>query len=147
LAASQTKVIDIYADLKSSVNNGTWYAYIQTDGSGLVTGKSATGGDTSTYKTQTMTIGTGSLTATNGSQPTADIILAGTTGNYVGQFTFNATSDNYTVDKMQIKVGNGFSTSTSKVTIKYMDKNGVQQTADNVLRLIPLFRASLLSRV
>jgi hypothetical protein len=134
LAASQTKVIDIYADLKSSINNGTWFAYVQTDGSGLVTGKSATGGDTSSliYRTQSMSIGTGSLTATNGSQPTADIILAGTTGNYVGQFTFNATSDNYTVDKMVIKVGNGFSTSTSGVTIKYMDKNGVQQTASNV---------------
>jgi len=47
----------------------------------------------------------------------------------MGQFTFNATSENYTVDKMYIEVGSNFTTSTSGVTIKYLNSAGVQQSA------------------
>jgi len=130
LPASGSKVINLYANIKASVNAGPWAAHIGSDGTGVNTSVavSATATDI-----QTMTVAAnGTLTATGGSQPDTAIILAGSTGNYLAQFTFNAANEGFIIDKMKFKVTNNFATSTASITVKYPDKNGVTQTQQSL---------------
>lgn len=130
LAASGSKVIDLYGNVKASSNVGPWIANIAADGSGVTTSKSTSA---TAVDIQTMTIaGSGGITSTGGSQPDSAILLAGSTGNSVAQFTFNATNEGFTIDKLNFKTGNNFSTSTAGITIKYNNKAGVEQTATSV---------------
>jgi len=128
LGASEGKVIDLYANVKANANVGDWIASVTADGSGRSTSASVT---SNTGALQTITIGTGTLSATGGSQPDAAILLAGSADNYVAQFTFNSQNEAFTIDKLRLKVANNFATSTAAVTIKYKDKNGVEQTVAN----------------
>jgi len=132
LAASNGKVVDLYGDIKSSTQVGPWVANISVDGTGLNTNKAVSGGST-TNAMQTITIGSGALTTTNGAKPTAAILLGGSTGNYMAQYTFSATNEGFTIDKLKLKVPNNFATSTSAITIKYKDKAGAAQQQTQVL--------------
>lgn len=128
LGASAVKVINLYGDIKSGANAGAWTANIDVDGTGVSTSKSVSA---AAADIQTITIGTGSLTAANGSMPDAAIVLAGSAGNYMAQYTFTATNEGFTVDKLKIKVANGFATSTAGVTIKYKNAAGTLVTSPN----------------
>lgn len=129
LAASATKVIDIYADLATDATPGSWAASASANGSGAVTGNSVTASE---QELQSMTIGSGNLYVNNGSHPDADILLAGTNDNYMGEFTFTAANEGYTISKLLLKVLNNFATSTAGITIKYTDKAGAEKTASQV---------------
>lgn len=129
LAASAGKVIDLYGDIKSGANIGTWIAEADADGSGLSTSKSVSA---TNAPIQTITIGSGTLTATNGSMPDAAIVLAGSTGNYMAQYTFSAANEGFTIDKLKLKVSNNFATTTAAVSVKYKNKAGVDQTSTQV---------------
>jgi hypothetical protein len=132
LAANGSKLIDLYANVKTNSNIGSWVAVINANGSGTVTGGSVSS-VTANQTLQTMTIaGTGTLTVVNGSMPDAAIVLAGSTGNYVAEYLFSGANEGFTIDKLKLKVGNGFATSTAGVTISYTDKAGVTKTADGV---------------
>ncbi|MBI2459134.1 MAG: hypothetical protein HYV53_01105 [Parcubacteria group bacterium] len=132
LAASNGKVIDLYGDIKSGANVGSWIANVSADGVGLNTSKAVTGGS-ATNAMQTITVGSGSLTATNGAKPTAAILIGGSTGNNLAQFTFSAANEGFTIDKLKLKVPNNFATSTTGITIKYRDKAGATQQSTQVL--------------
>lgn len=134
LAASGGKVVDLYGDIKSSANVGSWIASIGVDGTGISTSKAVSGGSTTEAgnNMQTITIGSGSLSATNGSMPDAAIVLAGSTGNNMAQFTFSAANEGFTIDQLKLKVPNGFATSASSITVKYKDKVGAAQQANAV---------------
>jgi len=130
LAASNGKVIDLCGDVKAGAESGDWIAKVDADGVGLATSKSvsATAADI-----QTITIGAGTLTATNGAKPTAAILVGGSTGNYMAQYTFSASNEGFTIDKLKLKVPNNFATSTTGITIKYKDKAGANQQSTQVL--------------
>jgi len=73
------------------------------------------------------------LTATNGAKPTAAILVGGSTGNYMAQYTFSASNEGFTIDKLKLKVPNNFATSTTGIKISYKDKAGATQTQTQVL--------------
>lgn len=126
LAASANKVIDLYGDLKAGANAGPWTANIDADGNGTMTGLSVSA---TAQDIQTITIGTGTLTAANGSMPDAAIVLAGSTGNYLAQYTLSSTNEGFTVDKLQLKIANNFATSTAGVYLKYKNAAGTVVTS------------------
>ena len=127
LAANAMKTIYLYADVKSDAAAGSWIAEVDADGSGIVTGNSVSA---TALDVQTMTVSTaGTLTATNGSMPDAAILLAGSTGNYVAQYTFSAVNEGFIIDELKLKTANNFATSTNQVTVKYTDKQGAAQQA------------------
>ncbi|MDO8592348.1 MAG: hypothetical protein Q7R92_01075 [bacterium] len=130
LAANGSKTIDLYANVTSGSNAGSWIANIDADGSGTVTGNpvSADAADI-----QTMTIaGSGTLNIVNGSMPDSAIILAGATGQYVAEYKFSAVNEGFTVDKLKLKTGKSFATSTTAVSLSYKDKDGATKTADGM---------------
>lgn len=128
LAANGSKTIDLYANVKSGSNAGAWIAEINASGSGVVTGGSVSS-VIADQAIQTMTVAsTGTLTVANGSMPDSAIVLAGSTGNYVAEYQFSAANEGFTVSELKLKVGYGFATSTSAVSLSYVDKNGVTQT-------------------
>lgn len=131
IALSNGLVVDIYGSINGAADLGTWIANPQASGTGLVSFNSITGGSTSN-PIQTITIANGVLSAANGTQPDSAIILAGSTGNSVAQFTFSASHEAYIIDKLQIKVDNNFATSTSAITISYHDINGDPQTSSQI---------------
>ena len=128
--SSEGKIIDVYADVKAGSNIGPWNASMTADGTGANTSKSASA---SASVIQTMTVAsTGTLTVTNGSHPDAAILLAGSSDHYVGEFSFNAQNEGFTVSKLKVKVTNNFATSTAGVTLKYTDKNGTAKETSGV---------------
>ena len=130
LAANASKQIDLYGNVKSGSNAGSWIANVDADGSGVVTGNAVSA---DALNVQTMTVASsGTLTVVNGSMPDAAIVLAGSTGNYVAEYRFSAINEGFTVDKLQLKVDNNFATSTSAVTLSYTDKAGATKTTDGM---------------
>jgi len=130
LAANASKQFDLYGNVKSNSNVGPWDASMTADGSGMVTGNAVSA---TAQIIQTMTIaGNGTLTVVNGSMPDAAIVLAGSTGNYVAEYQFSAVNEGFTVDKVALKVGSNFATSTAAVSVSYKDKAGVTKTTDGM---------------
>jgi hypothetical protein len=121
IPASGTKVIDLYADVKSGANAGSWIANIDADGTAENTGNAVSA---TAANIQTMTIGSGTIYAANGSHPANNILLAGTTGNKVAEFIFSSANEAFTVEKLKLTVGNNFATSTAGVKLKYTDEDG-----------------------
>jgi len=132
LAASSNKVLDLCGDVAAGAKVGPWIATVDADGTGVSTSKAVSASGSGT-EIQKITIGTGTLTVTNGSMPDAAIVLAGSTGNYMAQYTFSAANEAFTVDSLKLKVAKAFATSTAGVTIKYTDQAGVAKTANTVL--------------
>ena len=134
MAASQSKIIDVYANVKSGANAGPWIATLDTTtgGSGAVTGSAVTVG--SNVNLQTITIGSGTLTVTRDpGTPVNTNVIAGSSMVHVGKFDFSAANSSFTVQELKIKVLNDAATSVSNVTLKYKDSAGVEQTASQAL--------------
>jgi len=136
IAQSQTKTIDVYANIKSGANDGTIVATIDTTtgGTGKSTGNSSQTGSDLTL--QTITLGSGTLTVTRDpGTPVNSNVIAGSTMVHVGKFDFDAQNSSYTVQEMMIKVPADAATSVSNVTLKYKNSAGVEQTVSQALAL------------
>ncbi len=130
LEASGAKVINLKGDVKSGSDAGSWIANIDADGTGKVTGNSVSA---TAVDIQTITVGTGTLTVSNGSHPASAILLAGSTDNKVAEFTFNAQNEAYTIEKLQLKMNNNFATSTAALKIKYTNAAGTSKTVSGLI--------------
>tara|TARA_B100000508_G_scaffold60333_2_gene47538 strand:+ start:81683 stop:85054 length:3372 start_codon:yes stop_codon:yes gene_type:complete len=134
LAKSGSITIDVIGNIKSGANAGSWIATLDTTsgGTGLVTGSSVTTG--SDLALQTITLGSGTLTATTGAgDPNADNVVAGQSSVHVGQFNFAAANSAYTVREAQIKIPNNASTSITDVTLKYTNTAGAVEEKTQAL--------------
>jgi hypothetical protein len=134
LAKSVTKVIDVYANIKSGSNAGAMVATLDaaTGGTGATTGQSITIGSDATL--QTITVGSGSLTITrDAGTPVNSNVIAGTNMVQVGKFNFEAANSSYTVQELQVAVPNSVNNSVSNVTLKYKNSAGVEQTMTQAL--------------
>ncbi|MCP3682234.1 MAG: hypothetical protein GY861_06030 [bacterium] len=129
LAAAGSKVVDVHADIKAGSDAGPWNAAMTATGAGKITSGAVTA---SSATLQTVTVGSGVLYANNGSHPSADILLGGSTDNYMAEFTMSASNEGFTVEKLKIKTESNFATSTAAVRIKYEDKDGVEQSVNGV---------------
>jgi hypothetical protein len=116
--ASETKTIDIYANIKSGADAGTIIATIDSTsgGTGAVTANSATTG--SDVALQTITVGSGTLTVEEGSSPTDSIVLDGSTDVKVGTFRLSAVNSDFTVRELKVKIPSDAATSVSNVILK-----------------------------
>ena len=128
VAANTGKTIDIYADVDSGADVGSWIATLASTGDDD-SGATVTG---TGVALQTITIGAGSLYANNGSHPASDIIVAGTTGAPAAIYTFSAVNESFTVSKLKLKVENNFATTTAGVSVTYLNKDGDSETYTGV---------------
>ena len=122
MAASATKVIDVYGSIKSGSNIGSWTANIDGSGTGATTGNSITFGSSSasTGTLQTITVGTGTLTAAvAAANPVNGNVIAGAASVKTGVFTFSAANSAFTVNELKVKVPSGAATSVTSVTLSY----------------------------
>lgn len=136
MAPSSTKVIDVYGNIKAGSNIGTWAANVDGTSTGTNTGGSITFGSSSasTGTLQTITVGTGTLTAAVGaSNPVNANVIAGSSDVKVGVFTFSAANSAFTVKELKVKIPSGAATSVSSVKLSYKDANGATQTATQSL--------------
>jgi len=136
IPASSSKTIDLYGNIKSGSGIGAWAANVDGTGTGAITASSVSFGDSSAAAgtLQTITIGSGNLTATVGAgDPTSTVVVAGASSVPVGEFTFNAANSAFTVKELAVLVPNGAATSVTNVTLTYKDVNGATQTASKPL--------------
>ncbi len=131
---SSTKTFSIYGNVLSGADDGTIVASVGTGttGTGDSTNQSTSVG--SAPALQTITLGSGTLTVTNGAgDPVSDNILAGASSVKVGQFTFNATNSSYLVNNLAVIVPNNAATAVTNVTVSYKDMNGATKTSTQAL--------------
>lgn len=121
IPAASLVIFDLYADIQNGIPAGDWAADVEGNGTSAVDGNTVTA---SVQTLQTITIGNGSLTLSAGTHPDAANLIAGTSGNWVGQFRFNAANTAYTINKFVIGVPNNFATSTASMTIEYPKADG-----------------------
>lgn len=130
IPAASLMVFDLYADINTGADAGPWTASIDASGTSSVDGNTVSdSGDV----LQTMTLGSGSLTLSTGTQPDAANLIAGTSGNHIGQFRFNAANTAYTINKLNLNFPNNFSTSTASVTIEYPKADGTTGSMTSVI--------------
>ena len=126
ILASQTKTIDVYGNVLSGAANGSLVVSVSVSGNGDQTGNTTS---SSAVSLQTMTIGSGSLSATVAAgDPVSANIVAGAASINVGQFEFNAVSSAYTIQNLDISVA-GTINDVTAVTVTYLDANGNTQTS------------------
>lgn len=131
LLASGTKTIDIYADILTAANVGT---FAGTTAAATGTGVLGTSVSAGAVALQTITVGQGSVTlAVAAGNPISANIIAGSNNVKIGQFKFTAANDYYTIEKLKIKIGNNAATSTTGVTLSYKDVGGVTRTVTQPL--------------
>ena len=131
LAANESKVIDVYADIKAGIDANSIDLDAGAVGTTAVTGStvyhnnSSFGGDAD-VSTQTMTLTTGTITsAADGAKPDADIIIAGTSKVLMHAVKYTATNEAFTVTKMKIdQYGASASDSVGRVILEYKNKAG-----------------------
>ena len=130
--ASSSKVIDIYANILTSANNGSIQTGVTASGSGDLTGTNTSSG--SVVNLQTVSIGQGSLVVAMGAgAPVSANILAGANNVGVSQFTFTSRNSSYTVQSLDITVPGGSINDIANVVLSYKDKNGNVQTSSQIL--------------
>ncbi len=117
VAASATQVIDVFANIKSGANAGSWIAAVDGSGTGAVTGTSVTFGNSTTATLQTITLASGTLTTALGVSPNNANVIAGTEVK-VGSFLFTAQYSNFTVQEVRVKVPADAATSVASVILK-----------------------------
>ena len=122
MGASVTKTIDIYANVKSGSNAGSWIANIDASGTGAVTGSTV---DADALDLQTITIGSSVLTTATGVSPDNQNVIAGTSMVKVGSFDFTAQYSGYTVDEIKVKIPANAATAVSSITLRYPNASGV----------------------
>ena len=129
MGVSQTKVIDVYANIKAGSGNGPWIATLDdmTGGLGATSGQFVTIG--SDVDLQTITIGSGVLTVTlDPGTPSNFNVIAGTNSVQVGKFDFAAANSSFTIQELKVKIPNDAATSVSNVILKYRNSAGVEQS-------------------
>lgn len=133
VAKSATKTLELYADILSGADDGPWTANVAASGTSDTNGNSVSA---SAVDLQTITLGTGSLSASVGAaDPSSTNVVAGTDNVKVGQFRFSAANTSYMVRELKVKVPNGAATSTSAVVLKYKDASGAEKTASQTLTI------------
>ncbi|NMC51435.1 hypothetical protein GYA54_01755 [Candidatus Kuenenbacteria bacterium] len=130
LAANESKVIDVYADIKSSTGAPSIAIVVDLAGTTAITSTATTASDVTM---QTMTISTGSITSADGGKPTSDLVIAGTTVTS-NKVKFTATNEAFTVTKVRIwEQTSGNYDSIGKVILEYKDKSGNTVTKEGYL--------------
>lgn len=130
IAASGTGTFDVYGNIKSSANSGTWVANVEASGSGLVTGNAIV---SNAIDLQTITLSSPTLSAAVGVSPNNANVIAGSSMVKVGSFDFTSQYSAYTVDKIKVKVPNNVATSITSVTLRYPNTSGVNTDSSAVL--------------
>lgn len=128
---SGTKIVDVYANIKSGADDGTIVATVDstTGGTGETTANTATVGS---VVLQTITVGTGTLTVTaHSSTPEDYVALDGSTDVHVGSFEFKTLNSDFTLRELLVKVPSDAATSVTNVTLK----NGSTEIASAALTL------------
>lgn len=134
LAASQTKTINVFADLLSNATSATTTLKTSTSATGAQSGITAS--VASDVNLQIITIGSGALFGQNGSSnPVAKNVVGGGTALPLGNYTFQANNSAYTVTKLLVKVPNGVVSAVNNVTLSYKDASGVSQSVTQALTL------------
>lgn len=143
IPASGSKTYDIFADIKSTAENGVIgagapatadqsYVTTSTTGTGLVTGTTASVASNVTL--QDITVGSATLTAgVSANNPVNDNALMGAGEVKVGSFTFSAANSNFTVSELMVKIPSDAASSVTDVTVKYKDAAGVTQSSTQPL--------------
>lgn len=126
LAAGETKVVDILADIKSGLTSASIQLNASAEGTTPVTNTavSSTG-----PALQTITIGSGSL-ASASVKPLADIVIAGTTV-VANAIEFSATNDAFTVTNLRID--DDGANDAAAVILSYKNKAGATVEATQYL--------------
>ncbi len=85
--------------------------------------------------------GTIAATASSGT-PTADFLVTGSSSNHVGSFTFTATNEDFTIDKLEIEevaagefgdTASAYANNISLVTVSYPTEDGTTDTATAIM--------------
>ncbi len=124
IPASGSKIVEVYTSFTSSANAGEYTANLAAEGSGLITSNSISGSATDL---QTITLGTGSLSATtDASQPSSDIILAGTTKQFMNAIKFSALYEDFEVQELTVVVDDTTNDpdNLGKIYLEYPTKTG-----------------------
>ena len=134
MGVSATKTIDIYGNIKSGSNAGSWISNIDASATGSVTGSTV---DADALDLQTITLSTAVLTAAvnDGSTPDSTNVIAGSAEVKVGSFRFTSQYSPYTVQEIKVKVPANAATSVTTVTLKYKDELGASKSASQALAL------------
>jgi len=119
IPASGSKIVDIYVSFTSNADAGTWQPTLAADGNGMVTSNAVTYAATAL---QTTTLGTGSLSATDdASQPVSNIILAGTSKQFMNAVKFSALYEDFEVQELTVLVNSITGTATDDVGKIYLE--------------------------
>ncbi|HVW82828.1 MAG TPA: peptidoglycan-binding domain-containing protein [Candidatus Paceibacterota bacterium] len=130
LGSSQTKTIDVYADIPSGTSNNDT---IQLSVSNAATNATDQNGQStniggSDVTLQTITVGTGTFSVSIGAgNPVAANVVAGASNLEVADYTFSANTASYNVKKLELTTAT--SSAVNTVTIQYKDQSGATQTA------------------
>ena len=133
VASNGSKTIDIFGNVKSGANAGSWAANVDGSGTGAVTASTVTFGDSSASggTLQTITVaGSGTLTVGVGVAPDNANVIAGSSLVKIGSFNFTATNSTYDVKELKVKIPSGAATSVSGVVLKYKNAAGTEVTTD-----------------
>lgn len=134
LAASQTKTINVFADLLSNAASVTGTLKTSTSATGAQSGITASVANDVTL--QAITVGTGQLFGQNGSSNSvAKNVVGGGAALPLGNYTFQANNSAYTVTKLLVKIPNGVVSAVNNVTLSYKDASGVSQSVTQALSL------------
>ncbi len=132
MGVSATKVIDIYGNIKSGSNIGSWVANIDASGTGAVTGSTV---DATALDLQTITVGTADLAAAVSVSPDNANVIAGSSLVKVGSFNFTSQYSGFTVDEIKVKIPANAATSITSVTLRYPNAAGVSTDSSATLAL------------
>ncbi len=132
LGVSATKVIDIYGNIKSGSNAGSWIANIDASGTGAITGSTV---DATALDLQTITVGTADLAAAVSVSPDNANVIAGSSLVKVGSFNFTSRYSGFTVDQIAVKIPANAATSITSVTLRYPNASGVSTDSSATLAL------------
>ena len=132
MGVSATKVVDIYGNIKSGSNAGSWIANIDATGTGSVTGSTV---DATALDLQTITLGTADLAAAVSVSPDNANVIAGTSLVKVGSFNFTSQYSGFTVDQIAVKIPANAATSITSVTLRYPNAAGVSTDSTATLAL------------
>ncbi|NMC51632.1 hypothetical protein GYA54_02805, partial [Candidatus Kuenenbacteria bacterium] len=129
LAAGESKVIDVYADIKAGSGTNSFALVVDLQGT-ATSGVSVTTGDVTM---QAMTLAAGSITSSDGGKPASAIIVAGTTVK-MNAIKFTASGEPFTITKVRILEDNPSNyDSINKVILEYKDKSGNTVTKEGYL--------------
>lgn len=129
LAAGQSKIIDVYADVKSGITSYAVTTVVAGDGTTNITNTSAV---STGAPLQTMTIAAGSVTVSAASsKPDADIVIGAMT-SLVNAVEFTALNEAMTITNLRITSA-GTAGAVAAVVLEYPKEDGTTGTATGYL--------------